>query len=49
MPAKKFWVIVASHDHALSGVEQGIVQSNHDKPGPLKRMSTGDEVLLYAP
>lgn len=44
-----YWVVVASRDHALSGVEQGIVQANHGKPGPLKRMQPGDRILLYAP
>lgn len=44
-----YWVIVASRDHALDGVEQGIVQANHGKPGPLRRMQPGDGFVIYAP
>lgn len=44
-----YWVVVASRDHALSGVEQNIVQANHGKPGPLRRMQPGDGVVIYAP
>lgn len=44
-----YWVVVASRDHALNGVEQGILQANHGKPGPLRRMQTGDGVVIYAP
>lgn len=28
----RYWVVVASRDHALHGVEQGILQANHGKP-----------------
>ena len=44
-----YWVVVASRDHALHGVEQNIVQANHGKPGPLRRMQPGDGVVIYAP
>lgn len=40
---------VAARDHILSGVEQGIVQANHGKAAPLRRMQPGDQILLYAP
>ena len=43
------WIIVASRDHALSGVAQSIVQTNHGKAGPLRRMHPGDDFVLYAP
>lgn len=43
------WVVVASRDHALHGVEKGIVQTNQGKPGPLRRMQPGDGVVIYAP
>lgn len=49
MSEANFWVVVASRDHALSGVEQGIVQANHGKPGPLRRMKPSDGIVLYAP
>ena len=49
MNNQQYWIVVASRDHALSGVEQGIVQANHGKQAPLKRMHPGDRILLYAP
>lgn len=45
---KKFWVVVTSRDHALDGAEAGVVQVNHGKQHPLKRMSAGDKILYYA-
>ena len=49
MNNQQYWIVVASRDHALSGVEQGIVQANHGKEGPLKRMHPADRILLYSP
>lgn len=49
MPQQKYWIVVASRDHALSGVAQGIVQANHGKAGLVNRMQPGDRILLYAP
>lgn len=49
MSKQQYWVVVASRDHALSGVAQEIVQANHGKEAPLKRMQPGDRILLYAP
>ena len=49
MSERQYWVVVASRDHALNGVEQGIVQANHGKPGPLRRMHPGDGFVVYAP
>jgi predicted RNA-binding protein len=46
--AKKFWVVVTSRDHALDGKSSGVVQVNHGKEAPLKRMSAGDKILYYA-
>ncbi|WP_462267102.1 EVE domain-containing protein [Mucilaginibacter sp.] len=46
--ATKFWVVVTSRDHALDGAAAGVVQVNHGKDGPLKRMSAGDKILFYA-
>ncbi|MDO7845404.1 EVE domain-containing protein [Hymenobacter sp. M29] len=45
----QYWVVVAARDHALSGIAQGIVQANHGKAAPLRRMQPGDRVVLYAP
>ena len=49
MREPQYWVVVASRDHALHGVAQGIAQANHGKPGPLRRMQPGDGLVLYAP
>lgn len=49
MNQPRYWVVVASRDHALNGVEQGILQANHGKPAPLRRMQPGDGVVIYAP
>lgn len=49
MKQARYWVVVASLDHALNGVEQGILQADHGKPGPLRRIQPGDGVVIYAP
>jgi len=45
----RYWVIVASKNHVMRGVQAGIAQANHGKAAPLKRMSVGDGVLYYSP
>jgi hypothetical protein len=45
----RYWVIVASKDHAQRGVREGFVQANHGKAAPLKRMRAGDGVVFYSP
>jgi hypothetical protein len=45
----KYWVVVTSRNHALLGAQAGIAQVNHGKQAPLKRMTAGDQVLVYAP
>lgn len=47
--ARRYWVIVASLDHARRGVSGGFVMANHGKRAPLARMSPGDAVLIYSP
>ena len=49
MTARRHWVIVASRDHARTGVTGGFVMANHGKRAPLARMSPGDGVLFYSP
>jgi predicted RNA-binding protein len=44
----KYWVIVASKDHVKLGIRDGIVQANHGKDSPLKRMSNGDFIIFYS-
>lgn len=47
--ASRYWMNVASLDHVEKGIEWGIIQSCHGKPGPIKRMHKGDWVIHYSP
>lgn len=40
---------MASRDHVLKGVEEGVCQVNHGKEAPLRRMKPGDWVVFYSP
>lgn len=44
----KYWIIVASKDHAARGIEGGFTQACHGKAGPLRRMKKGDFMLIYS-
>lgn len=44
----KYWILVASKDHVVSAVEQGIAQARHGKSTPLKRMKKGDHIIFYS-
>ena len=44
----KYWIIVASKDHAEIGKNEGIAQACHGKEAPLKRMKVNDWVLIYS-
>lgn len=44
----KYWVAVASADHARKG-RAGFMQVNHGKEAPLKRIRLGDGVTYYSP
>lgn len=46
--APRYWIIVASKDHAKSGMAAGIAQACHGKYSPLKRMKKGDMVIFYS-
>jgi hypothetical protein len=46
---RRYWLVVASRDHALRGLDGGFVMANHGKRAPLARMSVGDAVLVYSP
>ena len=48
MNNEKYWVIVASKDHAAIGRESGIAQACHGKVAPLKRMKANDWVIIYS-
>lgn len=44
-----YWVVTASADHAARGQAEKIVQANHGKDAPLRRMKPGDGVVIYSP
>ena len=45
----RFWIAVASAEHARKGRTQGFMQVGHGKGGPLRRVRAGDGVVYYAP
>jgi hypothetical protein len=45
----KYWINTVSRNHVLVGEKNKIVQANHGKEKPLKRLSVGDIVLYYSP
>jgi len=44
-----FWIGVASREHVLNGVREGIAQVCHGKGTPLKQMKGGDWIVYYSP
>jgi hypothetical protein len=46
---RRYWLAVASADHARRGKDLGIMQVCHGKGGPLKRPRAGDGVVYYSP
>jgi predicted RNA-binding protein len=45
----RYWIVVASKDHVEKGKALGIVQANHGKAAPVKRMKPGDMIVFYSP
>lgn len=45
----KYWLVVVSRDHVQTGRKLGIVQANHGKAAPMKRMQPGDLIVFYSP
>jgi hypothetical protein len=45
----KYWVATVSADHAHKARELGIIQVNHGKEAPLRRMAVGDGLVNYSP
>ncbi len=45
----RYWLIVVSRDHVEIGKRLGIVQANHGKAAPMKRLRPGDMVVFYSP
>lgn len=46
---RKYWMAVASREHVLNGIKEGICQVCHGKGLPLKQMSPGDGLIYYSP
>jgi hypothetical protein len=46
---RRYWLAVASADHARRGRALGIMQVCHGKGGPLRRIRPGDGVVYYSP
>jgi EVE domain len=44
----KYWMLVASKNHVLRGIQEGIAQACHGKAQPLKRMQVGDGIIYYS-
>lgn len=44
-----YWIAVASREHVLKGVAEGIAQVCHGKVNPLKQMTTDDWIVYYSP
>jgi predicted RNA-binding protein len=47
--SSKYWIIVASKNHVMRGIEGGFCQANHGKEAPLRRMKRGDWIVFYSP
>lgn len=45
----RYWIAVASKEHAQKGIDECIAQVCHGKQNPLKRMKTGDWLIYYSP
>jgi predicted RNA-binding protein len=45
----KYWIAVASREHAVKGKEGGFMQVCHGKQSPLKRLNPGDWIVYYSP
>lgn len=49
MKKQKYWIAVASKEHAMWGLSGGYIQVNHGKQAPLKRIQQRDWVIVYSP
>lgn len=45
----KYWMLVASKNHVLRGIQEKIAQACHGKAQPLNRMQVGDGIIYYSP
>jgi predicted RNA-binding protein len=49
MALPRYWIIVASRDHVMLGVEGGFAQAGHGRRAGLLRMQKGDRIMYYSP
>jgi len=49
MNAPRHWIIVASKEHVMLGVDGGFAMANHGKRAGLARMHAGDRIVYYSP
>jgi len=49
MKPQRYWIVVASREHVMLGVEGGFAQANHGKRSGLARMHAGDSIVYYSP
>ena len=49
MKPRRFWIVVASREHVMLGVNGGFAQANHGKRSGLARMHAGDGIVYYSP
>ncbi len=44
----KYYIICVSLEHAKRGITWGFIQSNHGKSSNIKKLKTGDAILIYS-
>lgn len=44
-----YWLAVISKEHAMRGVKGGLIQVNHGREAPLKRIGPNDWIVIYSP
>ena len=49
MTTPRYWIIVASKEHVMLGVNGGFAQAGHGKRSGLARMHAGDRIIYYSP
>jgi hypothetical protein len=49
MKSPRSWIVVASRDHVMLGVNGGFAQAGHGKRSGLARMHAGDRIIYYSP
>jgi len=49
MATPRYWIIVASQEHVMLGVNGGFAQAGHGKRSGFARMLAGDRIIYYSP